>query len=62
MFKVLLIWGELAGLGGLADLGEMILIPRSYGFFHLTSIKKFVILLELDCFDLTVFNDAPKGL
>ena len=34
--------GELAGLGGLARQGEMIFIPRSYGIFYLSSIKKFV--------------------
>ena len=38
--------GELAWLGGLAHLGEMIFIPRLYGIFYLNSIKKFVILLE----------------
>ena len=41
--------GELAGLGGLAGLGEMIFIPRSYGIFYLSSIKKFVMSLEKDC-------------
>ena len=34
--------GVLAWLGGLARLGEMIFIPRSYGIFYLSSIKKFV--------------------
>ena len=38
--------GELARLGGLAHLGEMIFIPRSYGIFYLSSIKKFVMSLE----------------
>ena len=33
---------ELARLGGLARLGEMIFIPRSCGIFYLSSIKKFV--------------------
>ena len=36
-------------LGGLARLGEMIFIPRSYGgIFYLKSVKKFVMLLEKD--------------
>ena len=34
--------GELARLGLLDRLGEMIFIPRSYGIFYLSSIKKFV--------------------
>ena len=38
--------GELAWLGGLARLGEMIFILRLFGIFYLSSIKKFVILLE----------------
>ena len=33
---------ELARLGGLALLREMIFIPRSCGIFYLSSIKKFV--------------------
>ena len=41
--------GELAQLDGLALLGEVIFIPRSYGMFYLSSIKKFVILPEKDC-------------
>ena len=36
----------MARLGGLAHLGEMIFIPRSYGIFYLTSIKKFLLSLE----------------
>ena len=36
--------GELTRLGGLAHLGEMIFIPRSYGNFYLSSIKKFMSL------------------
>ena len=40
--------GELARLSGLARLGEMIFIPRSYGIFYLSSIKKFVMSLEKD--------------
>ena len=40
--------GELARLGGLAHLGEMIFIPRLYGIFYLSSIKKFVMSLEKD--------------
>ena len=39
---------ELAQLGGLAHLGE-IFIPRSCGIFCLSSIKKFVKLMEKDC-------------
>ena len=38
--------GKLAPLGGLARLGEMIFIPRSYGIFYLSSIKKFVMSLK----------------
>ena len=34
--------GELTRLGGLARLGKMIIITRSYGIFCLSSIKKFV--------------------
>ena len=41
--------GELVRLGGLARLGEMIFIPRSYGIFHLSSIKKFFMALGKDC-------------
>ena len=41
--------GELARLGGLARLGEMIFIPRSHEIFYLSSIKKFDKLLEKDC-------------
>ena len=40
--------GELARLSGLARLGEMIFIPRSYGIFCLSSIKKFVMSLKKD--------------
>ena len=41
--------GELARLGGLDRLGEMIFIPRSDGIFYLSSIKKLVMSLEKDC-------------
>ena len=34
--KGLFIWDELARLRGLARLGEVIFIPRSYGMFYLT--------------------------
>ena len=37
---------ELARLGDLARLGEMIFVPRSYGIFNLSSIKKFVMSPE----------------
>ena len=40
--------GKLARLDGLARLGEMIFIPRSYGIFYLSLIKKFLISLEKD--------------
>ena len=40
----LFIRDELARLGGLAYLSEMIFIPRSYEIFYLTSIKKFISL------------------
>ena len=33
-------------LVGMADLGEMIFIPRSHGIFYLTSIKFYVMSLE----------------
>ena len=36
--------GELARLGRLADLGEMIFIPRSYGISYLSSVRKFMLL------------------
>ena len=39
---------ELARLGVLAHLGEMIFIPRSYGIFCLSLIRKFVMSLEKD--------------
>ena len=39
---------KLACLGGLAHLGEMIFVPRSYGIFYLRSVKTFVMLLEKD--------------
>ena len=45
----LFIWGALALLGGLAHLGEMIFITRSYGIFYLSSIKKFVVSLDKNC-------------
>ena len=41
--------GELAQLGGLPRLVEMIFIPRSYRIYYLRSIKKFIVLLEKDC-------------
>ena len=40
--------GELARLNGMARLGEMIFIPRSYGIFCLSSIKKFVMSQKKD--------------
>ena len=49
-------WAELARLGGLAHLGQMIFIPSSHEIFYLTSIKKFVMSLEKDCFDNAVFK------
>ena len=39
---------ELSRLGGLNDQDEMIFIPRSYGIFYLSSVKKFVMSLEKD--------------
>ena len=39
---------ELARLSGLARLGEMIFIPRSYEMFFLSSIKKFGMSMEKD--------------
>ena len=41
--------------GGLPRLGEMIFIPRSYGIFYISSIKKFVLSLKR-LFDLVVFT------
>ena len=41
--------GELARLGGLARLGEMVFIPRSNGIFCFSSNKKFVMSLEKVC-------------
>ena len=49
----LFIWSE---HGGPAHLGEMIVILRSYGIFYSTSIEKFVLSLEKDCFDHAVFK------
>ena len=40
--------GELARLSELARLGKMIFIPRPYGIFCLSSIKKFVMSLKKD--------------
>ena len=54
--KRLLILDQLARPSGLANLGEMVFAPCSYGIFYLTSIKKFVMLLEKDCFDDVVFK------
>ena len=51
--------GELTRLGGLARVGEMIFIPRSYGIFYLSSIKKFVKLRKFELnrlFDQIVFT------
>ena len=48
--------GELARLGGLVHLVEMIFISRSYGIFYLTSIKKFDMSLEKDCFGTSLFS------
>ena len=50
-FKGLFIWGEVAQLGELAPLGEMIFSPCSYGIFYLTSIKKFFYVAGKDRFD-----------
>ena len=41
--------GELARLGGLARLGEIIFIARSYEIFYLSSIKKFLMSLRKAC-------------
>ena len=46
--KGLFIRDELVWVGGLAHLGEMIFVPRSYGVFYLSSIKTFVMSLEID--------------
>ena len=54
-FLEVFIWGGLTRQGGLAHLGEMIFIPRSYEIFYLTSIKIFVMSLEKD-FDHVVFK------
>ena len=48
--------GELARLGGLARLGEIIFIPRSYGIFYLSSIKKFCYVAGKRLFDQVVFT------
>ena len=47
---------ELARLGWLAHLDELIFISRSYGVFYLTSSKNFDVLLEKDCFDHAAFK------
>ena len=46
----------MAQLSGLAHLGEMIFMPRSYGTFYLTPVRKFVMSLEKDCFDCVDFK------
>ena len=46
----------MARLGGLARLGEMTFIPRSYGIFYLSSIKKFVMSLKKRLFGQVVFT------
>ena len=48
--------GELARLGRLAHLGEMIFIPRLYGIFYISSIKNFVMSLEKDCLISSFYN------
>ena len=47
-FLDLEIGGELVRLNVLPHLGEMIFIPRLHGIFYLSSVKKFVMLLEID--------------
>ena len=56
--------GKLARLGRLACLGEMTFIPRSYGIFYLSSIKKFVMSLKKRLFGQVVFtiNSDAKPL
>ena len=49
-------WGEVALLGGFAQLGDKIFVQRSYGISYLTSFKQFVISLEKDWFDHVVFK------
>ena len=53
--------GEQARLGGLARLGEMIFIPRSYGIIYLSSIKRFVISLEKDQVVFTINSDVKPS-
>ena len=40
----------------LVHLGETIFIRFLYGIVYFTSIKKFVVPLEKDCFDQVVFK------
>ena len=47
--------GERARLGGLAHLGEMIFIPRSYGIFCVSSTKRFLRPVKR-MFDQVVFT------
>ena len=55
-------WGELARLRGLARLGEVIFIPRSYGIFYLTAksllrhCKKIVLITWLLSGKFYIFN------
>ena len=56
MIIVLFIWGELVRVGGLAQLDEMIFIPRSYEIFYLTSLKNFVMSLEKNCFGYVILS------
>ena len=55
--------GELARLGRLAGLGEMIFIPRSYGISYLSSIRKFFMLLEkkIDQVVFTINSDVKPS-
>ena len=48
--------GDLAWLGRLARLGEMIFIPYSYWIFYLSSIRKFVMSLKKRLFVQVVFT------
>ena len=64
----LLIWGELARLRGLAQLGEVIFIPRSYVIFYLTAksllhhCKKIVLIMWLLSRKFYIFSIDSRRL
>ena len=64
----LFIWDELVRLGGMARLGEVIFISRSYGIFYLTAksllrhCKKIVLITWLFSRNFYIFNMDSRRL